>query len=208
MRVVLVGASGHGKVCAEIAEMNGYEEILFLDDDKGINECGGHAIVGVTADFVKFVDEKTEFFVSIGNIATRKRIQEEIVNIGGKIATLIHPNSIISKNVKIGVGSVVMAGAVLNSETVIGDGVIVNTSSSIDHDCTIGDYSHIAVGSRICGTVKIGSNCWIGAGATISNNIFICNGCIIGAGALVIKGIEEKGTYIGIPAGKRVKSNN
>lgn len=30
--LVIIGAGGHGRVCAEIAELNGYKKILFLDD--------------------------------------------------------------------------------------------------------------------------------------------------------------------------------
>lgn len=32
-KIVIIGASGHGKVVANIAKLNGYDEILFLDDD-------------------------------------------------------------------------------------------------------------------------------------------------------------------------------
>ncbi len=32
-RLAIIGASGHGKVVADIAKKNGYKEIVFLDDD-------------------------------------------------------------------------------------------------------------------------------------------------------------------------------
>ncbi len=32
-RLIIIGASGHGKVIADIAVKNGYEDIVFLDDD-------------------------------------------------------------------------------------------------------------------------------------------------------------------------------
>ena len=37
-RIVIVGASGHGKVIADIANKNGYTEIVFLDDNASIKE--------------------------------------------------------------------------------------------------------------------------------------------------------------------------
>ena len=43
--------------------------------------------------------------------------------------------------------------------------------------------------------VVIGNRVWIGAGATVSNNVDIIGECMIGAGAVVVKSIEEKGTY-------------
>lgn len=206
-RIVLIGASGHGRVCAEIAELNGYDEILFLDDNRELTECGGYSVVGVAAEFEEYLDDDTAFFVSVGNAEIRKRIQEEIETAGGKIATLLHPKSVISKKVEIGAGSAVMACAVINSGTKIGKGVITNTSSSVDHNCTIGDYCHVAVGAHICGTVNIGEKTWIGAGVTVSNDISICGGCIIGVGATVARNIEKKGIYIGVPAKEMIKED-
>lgn len=198
-RLILIGASGHGKVCAEIAELNRtYDEVLFLDDDRGIKSCAGYPVVGTEADFEKYINNDTDFFVSIGKSETRQCIQEEIVVAGGRIATLIHPESVISRDVIICKGTVIMAGVVINAGTQIREGVIVNTSSSVDHDCKISPFSHIAVGVHICGTVEIGSNCWIGAGSTVLNNVNICNNCIIGAGGLVLRDINTAGTYIGV----------
>ena len=31
-KIVLIGAGGHGLVLADIAKLNGYDEIVFLDD--------------------------------------------------------------------------------------------------------------------------------------------------------------------------------
>lgn len=200
MRIILIGASGHGKVCAEIAELSGrYDDILFLDDDRELKNCDKYVIVGIPEDFEKFVDCTTFFFVSIGNAEMRRCIQERVKAGGGRIATLVHPDSVISRNARIAAGTVVMAGAIVNPGTVIGEGVIVNTASSIDHDCEIRDYTHIAVGAHICGTVRIGGDTWIGAGVTVSNNLSICDGCVIGAGALVIHDITAPGTYVGVP---------
>ena len=35
-RLIVIGASGHGKVVADIAVLNGYEDIVFLDDDESL----------------------------------------------------------------------------------------------------------------------------------------------------------------------------
>lgn len=202
-KLILIGASGHGKVCAEIAELSGkYDEIFFLDDNRELKECVGYKVVGIAKDYLHYKNDNTEFFVSIGNNKIRKRIQGEIEGSKGKIATLIHKKATISKDVSIDAGTVVMAGTVINPGANIGKGVIVNTSSSVDHDCKIGNYTHIAVGVHLCGTVTVKDECWIGAGAVVSNNLKICNGCVIGAGTVVVKNIEEVGKYIGIPARK------
>ncbi len=191
-RLIIIGASGHGKVVADIALLNGYKDIVFLDDDESKKECGGFPVVGNTCEAQNLIGDK---IVAIGNAAVRKRIQNTI-----EAVTLIHPNAVIGRNVEIGDGTVVMAGAVINTYAKIGKGCIINTAASVDHDCIIGDYVHVAVGAHICGTVSVGNGTWIGAGATVSNNVSICGDVMIGAGALVIEDLGKIGTYVGVPA--------
>ena len=194
-KLAIIGASGHGKVVADIARKNGYKEIVFLDDDESIYECGGYPVIGKSSES-EWID--ADVIIGIGNGDVRKRIQESISE--EKLVTLIHPDAVIAENVVIGEGTVVMAGAVINPGTSIGKGCIINTCSSVDHDCVVGDYVHIAVGRHLCGTVSVGSRTWIGAGATISNNVSVCSDCIVGVGAVVIRNIKEQGRYIGCPA--------
>lgn len=192
-KIVIIGASGHGKVVVDIARLNGYDEIVFLDDNKETGKCAEYSIVG-TSDMI--CDFDCDFFVAIGDAQARKKMIMKLDN----VATLVHPKAVVAQDVEIGKGTVIMAGAVINPGAKIGDGVIINTCASVDHDCTVGDYVHIAVGAHIAGTVNIGENTWIGAGAVVTNNVSIPDDCMIGAGSVVIKNIEKKGTYVGVPA--------
>lgn len=191
-RLIIVGASGHGKVIADIAVRNGYADIAFLDDNPNLQECAGFPVIGKTADVAKLDGDK---IVAIGNPVIREYIQESIQTV-----TLVHPDATISRRVVLGEGTVVMAGAVVNSDAVIGKGCIINTGASVDHDCMLSDFVHISVGAHVAGSCQIGQRTWIGAGATVSNNIAICGDCMIGAGAVVVKSVTKSGTYIGVPA--------
>lgn len=200
-KLVIIGASGHGKVVADIALKCGYSDVVFLDDNIKLVECAGLPIVGTTLSLSDFRNIDT--VVAIGNSSIRKSIQAIL---GDRAATLIHPDAVISRRVEIGRGSVVMAGAAINSDAQIGEGCIVNTCASVDHDCVVGDYAHISVGAHLAGNVHVGSGTWVGIGATISNNVAICPDCMIGAGAVVVRDITEPGTYVGVPAKKLEKS--
>lgn len=197
-KIVIIGASGHGKVVADIAKKNGYDKIVFLDDKKEIIECSGYPVVGNCNAVKKYKD--FDFVIAIGNSEIRQKIYNNLVINGIRIVTLIHPNAVIGKGVTIDCGTVIMAGVVINSDTSIGVGCIINTCSSIDHDCRIGNFVHVSVGSHISGTVHVDERTWIGAGATIVNNVNITSNCMIGAGAVVISDINKSGTYIGVPA--------
>lgn len=194
-RLIIIGAGGHGKVVADIARLNGYTDIVFLDNTPNLKECAGYPVLGpdVMSDKVE-----GEIFIAIGATQIRKRLMER--EKGRVFPVLVHPSAVVADDVNIGEGSVVMAGAVINPGVRIGKGCIVNTSCSVDHDCKISDLCHVSVGSHLSGNVSVGEETWIGVGAVISNNISICKSCIIGAGAVVIRDIDIKGTYVGVPA--------
>lgn len=194
-RLIIIGASGHGKVVADCAAKNGYEDIAFLDDNEELIRCGKYPVIGKSN---KIKSLEGDVIIAIGNALIRQKIQCSI-NIN-RLVTLIHPDAVIAEDVNIGYGSVIMAGVVINPGTTIGRGCIINTASSIDHDCRIGEFSHIAVGAHLAGNVEIGNRIWVGAGAIVSNNLKICDNCIIGAGAVVVKDIKKEGTYMGVPA--------
>ena len=197
--LIIIGASGHGKVIADIAiKMNKWQSIAFLDDDESIKASIGLEVIGKTADAFTYKDE-ADFFVAIGSNATRENIQEKLIDEGLNVVSLIHPSAVIGTDVEIGIGTAVMAGVVINSSTKIGKGCIINTSSSIDHDNVIENYVHISPGVNMAGTVKVGKRSWLGIGSVVSNNVNICSGCKVGAGAVVVKDITEPGTYVGVP---------
>ncbi|KMY46266.1 acetyltransferase [Bacillus sp. FJAT-27916] len=199
-KLLIIGASGHGRVVADIAlKMNKWKTIAFLDDDLNIKASMGIEVIGTTKDILTYVKD-FDIFVGLGNNGTRRKIQEILVASGASIPIIVHPNAVIGTQVKLGEGTTVMAGAVINCCTEIGQGCIVNTGSSIDHDTIIEDYVHISPGVHLAGAVKIGRDSWIGIGSTVINNITITSRCKIGAGAVVIKDITEPGTYIGVPA--------
>ncbi len=202
-KLVIIGASGHGKVVADIARLNGYDHIVFLDDNKDTKYCGKYDVIG-TSELIDGLN--CDFFVAIGNSRAREKVFNRLVQSGKTITTLIHPAAVIGEDVSIGDGTVVMAGAVVNPNTTIGNACIINTCSSVDHDNVLGDFVHVSVGAHLAGTVKIGKHAWVGAGATVSNNITITEECMIGAGAVVVKDIKDSGTYIGVPAKLMVKS--
>lgn len=196
-QVVIIGASGHGKVIADIIINSGDEVVGFLDDgiEKG-TYVAGIEVLGKTEDYKEFYD--CEFVIAVGNQQNRKRIAETL---HVKWYTAIHPRATISKlDVSIGEGTVIMANAVVNPSAKIGRHCIINTGAIVEHDNVLEDYVHISPNATLSGTVKIGELTHIGVGAAVMNNISICSDCIVGAGAVVVKDITESGTYVGVPA--------
>lgn len=188
-KVVILGASGHARVIADIVTACGDEVVAFLDDNTSIE-----GVSGSISEYANFKD--CEFVIGIANA----EIREKISSLPVKWYSTIHPSAVISPKAIIDAGTVIMPNAVVNSGAVIGKHCIINTCAVIEHDDRLDDYVHVSVGAKVGGTVYIGKSTWIGIGATVSNNIIICAQCLIGAGAVVVEDIKMKGKYIGISA--------
>ena len=199
-RLIIIGAGGHGRVIADAALKIGYANICYIDDHvKG--DVMGFPIIGTSADIERLNDGSTEFIIGIGNNETRKTIAEKHrVN----WVSIVHPSAQIAFNAKIGKGTVVMANTVVNVCATIGEHCIINTGAIVEHDNVINDYAHISPNVALGGTVRIGLLTHVGIGATVKNNTEICSDCTIGAGAVVVKNINEPGTYVGVPIRKKL----
>lgn len=181
----IYGNGGHAKVVADIARANGYDNLIFLDDNSDI----------------KFNSNlpKHPIIIAIGNALIRQKLQNLVLSSGFELITLIHPTAVIGSDVTIGNGSVVMPGAIINAKSTIGNGVIINSGAIIEHECTIGDFAHICPGVAIAGGSLVGERSWIGIGSSVIQNITIKPDITIGAGSVVVKDILEGSLAYGNP---------
>lgn len=181
----IYGNGGHAKVVADIARANGYDNLIFLDDNSDM----------------KFNSNlpKHPIIIAIGNALIRQKLQNLVLSSGFELITLIHPTAVIGSDVTIGNGSVVMPGAIINAKSTIGNGVIINSGAIIEHECTIGDFAHICPGVAIAGGSLVGERSWIGIGSSVIQNITIKPDIAIGAGSVVVKDILEGSLAYGNP---------
>jgi len=187
----LLGASGHGKVIAEIAEANDSTIEGFIDEDKSKKMLLGYNVIH------EFPKQPVELIVSIGNNTIRKKIVGKTK--GVSYQTLIHPKTYISQRAVIAEGTVIMAGVSINSCATIGRHCIINTNASVDHDCIIGDYVHISPNAALAGNVTVGEGTHVGIGASIIQGIKIGKWCTIGAGTVIIRDVPDGATVVGNP---------
>lgn len=143
MKLLIIGAGGHGKVVKEVAEaLNIYEKIDFLDDNSP-------EAVGKISDMQKLKKSYQAAFVGIGNNTFRLELLTKLDAIGYDIPVLIHPTAYISKSAKIGKGTVVEPKAIVNANTVVKEGCIISVGAIVDHDVVVNDGAHCNAGS-IC----------------------------------------------------------
>ena len=196
--VIIIGAGGHAKVVADIVLCSGDNLIGFLDDDddkQGSEVFKTYKVVGKIADSEKYGDYY--FVVAVGDNYMRAEIVKGLA--GMKFYTAVHPSAVIADTVRIGKGTVVMAGAVVNVDTVIGKHCIINTAVTVDHDNKIGNFVHISPGAHLAGGVSVDDSSWLCTGAVVINNVHISKDVVLGASATALKDIDAPGVYVGTP---------
>jgi sugar O-acyltransferase (sialic acid O-acetyltransferase NeuD family) len=197
----ILGASGHGKVVAEIAELSGYKKIIFFDDRwPNLKSIEHWNVSGNTIALLATAKEYDVVVVAIGNNATRYAKQLELSAGGANFRVLAHPSALISKYAKIKLGTVVMANAVVNPFSNIGSSCIINSGCIIEHDCKLADGVHISPNASLAGGVKVGKNTWVGLGANVKQLVQIGSNSTIGAGSTVLYNIPSDVTAVGSPA--------
>ena len=200
-RLAILGASGHGKVVADIAECCGWQLVEFFDDAwPDIRQNGLWNIVGDSNLLLNQLTNYDGIVVAIGSNVVRYQKLQALKSVGACLVSLIHPAATISRYACVGLCSVAMAGAIVNAGVTIGNGAILNTGCSVDHDCMLGESVHISPGAHLAGDVQIGDCCWVGIGASVRQGTTIGARSVIGAGAAVVHDLVEDVTAVGVPA--------
>lgn len=189
----LLGASGHGKVIADILALTERPVQGFFDDDATLQRVLQYPVLGPIAQAPQ---HEGAFLISIGNNAIRKKVALQYA-LHYVIAQ--HPAAVLDSNVVVGAGTVIMAGVIANSSVKLGEHCILNTACSIDHDCEIDDFVHISPNATLSGNVTVGEGTHIGAGAAVIQGIHIGEWCTIGAGAVIIRDVPAGATVVGNP---------
>jgi acetyltransferase EpsM len=190
-KLIIIGASGHGGVIADLAINLGYS-VCFWDDKKShlFQNCNVEKRTSKVPEFSSII-------IGIGSNLIREKISLDYPI--DKFITLVHQSSVVAKMSIIGIGSVIVGGAVVNNGVKIGNHCIINTGAVIDHDCIIHDFVHISPNATVCGNVIIEKGSWIGAGAVVIQGVKIGKNCVIGAGCVVIDEIPDYATVVGNP---------
>lgn len=120
----------------------------------------------------------------------------------------IHPPQLgrilIGNNVWIGSNTTIERAML--EETIIEDGVKIDDLVHIGKDSHIGKNCMITAGCVIAYNVNLGEEVILGPNASVRESITIISGVIVGQGSVVVKNIDKKGVYAGVPA-KFLKNN-
>lgn len=175
---VIYGAGGHARVIADLIHLQGGSLVCFFTDDTVAPDIKNTKVRCYDGDFAK----EALMIIAIGNNVIRKILAGRITHTFG---ALVHPLAFVADDVKLGKGTVVLAGAVIQSGAYIGEHVIVNAGVVIDHNAYIGDYTSIYPNAYIGGDAVIGNGTLINPGAVIMRNSCLAADTIIAPNTVV-----------------------
>ena len=202
-RMFVYGASGHGKVVADILLTGGTVIDGFIDDSPSVQstELLGIKVAGHGDWLLKQASiGPVAVVLGIGDNFAREEVANRCAEAHIEILTAVHPSAIVSPSVRLGPGVVVMAGAAINPDAQIEAGAIINTGAIVEHDCRVGEFAHLSPNAAMGGGSELGRLSWLGIGASVIHGVKVGSQTIIGAGAVVVCDIPGGVIATGIPA--------
>jgi len=184
MRLLIVGAGGHGRSVAEAAQMGGrYGVVGFIDDAAAVSSrIMGFSVLGPSTSLAEHRARADVVIVAVGNNRVREALHVLLREAGFTLATVVHPGALVSPSATLGSGCAIMAGAIVGTEAALGEGAIVNCGAVVDHHCQVGDFGHLGVNASMAGGSVLGRRGWMQAGAALGYGVRVPDEAILGPG--------------------------
>lgn len=195
--VVVLGAGGHGREVADVAEAVGLD-VVFVDhgdpdrvplERRGLRVCSSIEDLG---------EERPPMVLGVGDGRVRERLAD--AHRGPWVQPLVHPAATLGSDVRLGAGTIVCAGARLTTNVVVGDHVYIGPNAVVSHDAELEDFVTVLPGATVSGNVTVQKAATIGTGANVIQGITIGARAFVGAGAVVTRDVPPGITVIGSPA--------
>lgn len=200
--LIVVGAGGHGRVVADLAERAGFTVQGFLEDEANLTASIERSI-GTDEYLSTMSQQSSSVAMGLGSQSLWERRRQLCQLIERRTLTapvLVDPTATCIPRDTLGLGSQVMMGARVQSDAVIGHWCIVNTGAIVEHGCYLDSYVHVGPGAIICGGVNVGENAFVGAGSVVKEGLTIGSNATVAAGAVVVRDVPDYAVVMGVPA--------
>jgi len=202
LTLAVYGAGGHGRVVVDAAREAGLDVVGFIDDAAPAGSTvadtrvlGGAEYLGNRAEI--------RVVVAVGDNRLRQSICERLVSSGIRLASVIHPTAVVSRQARVEPGAMVLALAVVGPGARVGRGAIVNSAAVVEHDAIVGEFAHVSPNATLAGAASLSRLSHLGIGASVLPGVCVAEECIVGAGAVVTRDTPPGSVCVGVPARAR-----
>lgn len=203
MQLYIYGAGGLANDVFELAsrlntKSQKWDDFYFIDDFNNNHLFLDKEVVSY--DHAINNKKNAEIIIAIGEPALREKLYKKVKNDGFYIATLIDQSVIISENVNVGEGAIILPYVCASGNAKIGNNVVIMPQTVFGHDTVICDGAIIGAQTFIGGHTIIGENVYVASGSIISDRIQIGSDSIISLGSVVYKNVPAETIVMGNPS--------
>ena len=206
VRVVVLGAAGHGREVAAVMRMAAsaqgarFTPLGFLDDAPHLHGSivAGLPVLGPLDSIPEGADAA---LLGVGYPEVKRRVVTRMSEVRQiEWPALSHPSSQRLETGTDPEGLLLQAGVVISTGVSIGGFVTANLGATVSHDCTLGDFVTLSPGVNVGGDVVIEEGAFLGIGASVIQGVRIGAWSVVGAGAVVTQDVPANAVVAGVPA--------
>jgi sugar O-acyltransferase (sialic acid O-acetyltransferase NeuD family) len=209
--LLIVGCGGQGRECHEIAlameaaRPGTWHFLGFADDDPDPTQLAAVRaracqVLGTTSQALAMMPSGARVALGIGSGPARQRVAETVQTAGLSLATLVHPDATLGRDVVVGQGCIVAAGVRASTTITLGRGVLLNQNATVGHDTVIHDWATVNPNAAVSGGCVIGARALVGAGAVVLQECKVAADAVVGAAACVTRDVTKPIVVRGVPA--------
>ena len=197
-KILIVGAGGHARSCADVIENEGKFEIIgFVDIDNSASEKSMYPKLGNDDDLPSLFKECKFAFLGVGQIKSanlRIRLYERLKSIGFALPTIISPLAYVAKSAQIAdEATIIMHHALINTSARVGKACIINTKALIEHDAVVEDFCHISTAACINGECVVGAKSFVASNTALKHTQIIAPNSLVYHNTTLIKSADSAG---------------
>lgn len=203
MDLFIYGAGGLAYDVIELIDRINYtnkmwSDIYFIDDFDFDRFFIKHKVVSY--EFALNHKKSSEIVIAIGEPVFREQLFNKVKEDGFRIISLIDPTAMISDNVTLGEGCIVLPYVSISGTACVGKNVLIMPHAVFGHDTKICDGAIIGAQTFIGGHTTIGEKTYVASGSVIGDRIAIGSNVITSLGSVVFKDVPDNVIVMGNPA--------
>jgi UDP-3-O-[3-hydroxymyristoyl] glucosamine N-acyltransferase len=177
MKLLIIGSRDFAQTVAALTRNCGHEPCGFVDDFNT-----GDGIVGSCNSILRSHPPAVYgVAIAIGykQLPARWKAWQRLQQAGYAAPALIHPRAYVAADVRIGAGSMVMAGALVDTRAELGEIVVAWPAACINHDAVMGANTFVSPNATVCGHARVGHSCFLGAASAIVDHALMPDGTFL-----------------------------
>ena len=152
--------------------------------------------------------EEYNFLSCVGykNMRNRKKVFDDLSQMGCQFINLIHPSAVVVGTPTIGTNNIVFPSCVIENDVKIGNNNLFWTQAIVGHNIKIGNHNFFAAHVTLAGNCNIGDLSFLGVASFTINNLMIRDETFLVAGSGLFTNTKKYAKYWGNPA-KKIESH-